>query len=65
MNFVFKELGFFVPVLVESEQCFFEEVRTMLLAMNCDRPNVYAFVKLAFKLAEERRPKMIEMRRDA
>ncbi len=52
----------FIIALVRSDQAFFEKVKVMFLAMNCDNPKMYAFLSTAFRIAERYRPKMIEMK---
>lgn len=57
-----EELNRFVFALVKADQAFFEKVKVMFLAMNCDNPKMYAFLSTAFRIAERYRPKMIEMK---
>lgn len=51
----------FVQELINSPQKVYEEVKATLLSVEAGNKHMTDFLNKAFKLAEERRPKLLEM----
>ena len=52
----------FVEELVRTPQTMYEKAKATLMAVEAGNENMSNFLKKAFELAEERRPKLLEMK---